>query len=106
MFTKVLEEYVASIFKVEGCLSVCSSLPIEDYYVRFKALMEEVMKITIFYPEYGGNTYLQNNGNLLPGCQYCIPEDSNLHSHCHENYKSHITNSVCDIKVNPIYAAH
>jgi hypothetical protein len=47
--------------------------------------MELYPKIYVFFcPEDYGSTFLRNVGNDIQGLH--ISEDSNLHSHCYENY--------------------
>lgn len=41
----------------------------------------------IQHSEDGDSSFLQNIGTFLPLYSCCNPEDSNLHGHCHENFK-------------------
>jgi hypothetical protein len=48
----------------------------------------------------GGNVLLQNVGNHLPDYVVAIPEDHNIHLHCHESLKSHIYNTIFPFILN------
>jgi hypothetical protein len=44
----------------------------------------------LFNPEHGGSRFLRNTDIIYHNIQHHIPTESDLHSHCHDNLKSHI----------------
>jgi hypothetical protein len=47
---------------------------------------------SLFNPEDGSSMFLQNSRELYQATWHNIPEDSSLHTHCHENMTSHKIN--------------
>jgi hypothetical protein len=58
--------------------------------------------IILFYHEDGGSRSLRNVGRYLP--DYMVSHSRgqcDLHSHCHENFESHILNAVVAVRTLP-----
>jgi hypothetical protein len=84
MITHVLEEYSATIFRVEKKAEygkICYSLSL--YHTFSPTPMTSILCCSVG----GGSTLLQIAGKHLPDYMASHPERQYLHSHCCENLK-------------------